>query len=83
VTAGKIFSSIKRKLIESLYFESRRVEYLERLMINQGRLLAETQRHRDTRTNQHLRILDLFPIWRGRNSPVSDSVTRNKKQNIY
>ena len=36
----KVVSAISRKINEILYFEMRRIEYSERILINQGRILA-------------------------------------------
>jgi hypothetical protein len=36
----KLVSAIFRKITEILYFEMRRIEYSERILINQGRILA-------------------------------------------
>jgi len=52
----KILSSLFRKITENLYFESRRIEYFERILINQGRILTNQQINKST--NQQINIKD-------------------------
>jgi hypothetical protein len=44
----KLVSAIFRKITDFLYFEMRRIEYSERILINQGRILADRQIDRST-----------------------------------
>jgi hypothetical protein len=44
----KVVSAIFRKINEILYFEMRRIEYSERILINQGQILANQQINRST-----------------------------------
>ena len=52
----KKISVIFRKIIETLYFEFRRIEYSERILINQGRILTNQQTNKPT--NQQTNIQD-------------------------
>jgi hypothetical protein len=52
----KLVSAIFRKITEILYFEMRRIEYSERILINQGRILANQQINRST--DQQIDIKD-------------------------
>ena len=52
----KMVSAIFRKIAESLHFELRRIEYSERILINQGRILTN---HQITNpTNQQINLRD-------------------------
>ena len=44
----KIVSAIFRKITEIFYFEMRRIEYSERILINQGRILTNQQTNKPT-----------------------------------
>jgi len=44
----RIVSAIFRKIAESLHFELRRIEYSERILINQGRILTNQQINKST-----------------------------------
>ena len=44
----KLVSAIFRKIIEAANFEKRRIEYSERILINQGRILAAQQLNNST-----------------------------------
>jgi len=48
----KMVSAIFRKIAESLHFELRRIEYSERILVNQGRILTNQQL--DNSTTQQL-----------------------------
>ncbi len=52
----KIVSAIFRKITEILYFEMRRIEYSERILINQGRILTNQQTNEPT--DQQIEIKD-------------------------
>jgi hypothetical protein len=52
----KIVTAIFRKITEILYFEMRRIEYSERILINQGRILTNQQTNEPT--NQQIEIKD-------------------------
>lgn len=44
----KMLPAVVRKIIEAVNFEIRRVEYSERTLINQGRILANQQHNNTT-----------------------------------
>ena len=50
----KLITAISRKIMEVVHFEARRVEYVERILINQGRLLTTQQTNGST--NQRLNL---------------------------
>jgi hypothetical protein len=52
----KVVTAIFRKITEILYFEMRRIEYSERILINQGRILTNQQTNEPT--NQQIEIKD-------------------------
>jgi hypothetical protein len=52
----KIVTAIFRKITEILYFEMRRIEYSERILINQGRILTNQQTNEPT--DQRIEIKD-------------------------
>ncbi len=52
----KLITAISRKIMEVVHFEARRVEYVERILINQGRLLTTQQTNGST--NQRLNLME-------------------------
>ena len=60
----KLVSAIFRKIAESLHFELRRIEYSERILVNQGRILTNLQLDKSTNqqinksTNQQINLRD-------------------------
>ena len=67
--------AIIRKILEAANFEIRRIEYSERILINQGRILAAQQLNNSTTQPKRQRILNLFPIRRGWNSSILSQFT--------